>query len=309
MVKSGIGFLQKIYHNSVMKNYSLYDIVNLRCSYDKNYREGASRVVLEIKHLAIPRGKKVFIVGESGIGKSTILETLGMMNNTIVPDAETHFYFWDEHGYEMNLKEMWKQNDRVLSDFRMKNFSFIFQSTNLMKNFTAFENIAFTRMLQGFTQFSSCQRTKKILEELGLEHVDEHRMVQELSGGQQQRLAFARAIIPEFTVLFGDEPTGNLDAENAVRVMEILDRKLTEHEGASAIIVSHDMHLAVTFADVIIKIRKEIRPKMHVDEEDVVYGVIDDTCVFVPSANKDGEWSNGREFYSTTKLEDFLRKK
>ena len=245
----------------------LFEIERLRCSYDKHYREGQSRVVLEIGHLVIPRGKKIFIVGESGIGKSTILETLGMMNNTIVPDDPTRFVFYESDGKEIDLKGLWNKRDRILSDFRLKNYSFIFQSTNLMKNFTAFENIAFTRMLQGFTQFSSFQRTKKVLEDLGLEHVDEKRMAQELSGGQQQRLAFARAILPDFTVLFGDEPTGNLDAENAVKVMEILNRKLVEHEGASAIIVSHDMHLAVTFADVIIKIRKCLRPKQQQDDE------------------------------------------
>lgn len=284
----------------------LFEIEHLRCSYDKRYREGQSRVVLEIEHLAIPRGKKIFIVGESGIGKSTILETLGMMNNTIVPGDPTRFVFFDGDGRETDLKGMWRKKDRVLSDFRLKNYSFIFQSTNLMKNFTAFENIAFTRMLQGFTRFSSFQRTKKVLEDLGLEHVDEQRMAQELSGGQQQRLAFARAILPDFTVLFGDEPTGNLDAENAVRVMQILNGKLTEHEGASAIIVSHDMHLAVTFADVIIKIRKHLRPKQHEDDEDIAYGVIDDTCIYVP---QNGQWTNGSEKYDSVTFEDFLRKK
>jgi ABC-type lipoprotein export system ATPase subunit len=177
-----------------------------------------------------------------------------------------------------------------------------------MKNFTAFENIAFTRMLQGFTQYSSFQRTKKVLEDLGLEHVDEKRMAQELSGGQQQRLAFARAILPDFTVLFGDEPTGNLDAENAVRVMEILDNKLTEHVGASAIIVSHDMHLAVTFADVIIKIRKCLRPKQHQDDEDISYGVIDESCVYVPNEVR-GSWTNGSEAFSPLDFENYLRKK
>lgn len=284
----------------------LFEIQHMRCSYDKHYREGQSRVVLEISHLAIPRGKKIFIVGESGIGKSTILETLGMMNNTIVPDGQTRFVFFDADGHETDLKGMWKKHDRVLSDFRLKNYSFIFQSTNLMKNFTAFENIAFTRMLQGFSRFSCFQRTKKVLEDLGLEHVDEKRMAQELSGGQQQRLAFARAILPDFTVLFGDEPTGNLDAENAVRVMEILNAKLTEHQGASAIIVSHDMHLAVTFADIIIKIRKQIRPKQHRDDEDITYGMIDDTCIYQPQA---GQWSNGSEHYEAAEFEDFLRKK
>lgn len=285
----------------------VFEIEHLRCSYDKHYREGQSRVVLEIEHLAIPRGRRIFIVGESGIGKSTVLETLGMMNNTIVHDSQTHFVFFDIDGKEINLKTMWKERDRVLSDFRLKNYSFIFQSTNLMKNFTAFENIAFTRMLQGVTRFSSFQRTKKTLEDLGLEHIDEKRMAQELSGGQQQRLAFARAILPDFTVLFGDEPTGNLDAENAVRVMEILNKKLTEHEGASAIIVSHDMHLAVTFADVIIKIRKEIRPKQQLDDEDISYGMIDDSCVYMPQ--EDNMWSNGKESYSPTDFENFLRKK
>lgn len=287
----------------------LFEIENLRCSYDKHYREGQSRVVLEIEHFVIPRGKKVFIVGESGIGKSTILETLGMMNNTIVPNNKTRFVFFDADGKVTNLKDMWRRSDKALSDFRLQNYSFIFQSTNLMKNFTAFENIAFTRMLQGFTTFSCFQRTKKVLEDLGLEHVESTRMAQELSGGQQQRLAFARAIIPDFTVLFGDEPTGNLDAENAIRVMEILDKKLVEHEGASAIIVSHDMHLAVTFADVVVKIRKCIRPKAHKEDEDIAYGMIDDDCIFSPTDENKKEWTNGKESYAISDFESFLRKK
>lgn len=287
----------------------LFEIQNMRCSYDKHYREGQSRVVLEINRLAIPRGKKVFIVGESGIGKSTILETLGMMNNTIVSGDNTRFVFFDDHAKEMDLKDMWNKSDKVLSDFRLKNYSFIFQSTNLMKNFTAFENIAFTRMLQGYTRFSCFQRTKKVLEDLGLEHVEPTRMAQELSGGQQQRLAFARAILPDFTVLFGDEPTGNLDAENAIRVMEILDRKLQEHQGASAIIVSHDMHLAVTFADVVVKIRKCIRPKAHEEDEDITYGVIDDDCVYTPAGEGKKEWANGIDNYASLNFETFLRKK
>jgi len=228
-----------------------------------------------------------------------------MMNNTIIPDTDTRFIFFDK-GEETDLKSMWGKSDKLLSDFRLKNYSFIFQSTNLMKNFTAFENIAFTRMLQGISRFSSFQRAKKVLEDLGLEHVDEKRMAQELSGGQQQRLAFARAILPDFTVLFGDEPTGNLDAENAVRVMEILNEKLNEHEGASAIIVSHDMHLAVTFADVVVKIKKKLRPKQKDDDEDIAYGYIDDTCVYLPQQHL---WTNGTEGYTVFEFENFLRKK
>lgn len=287
-----------------------FEIKSLRCSYDKEYVEGKSKVVLEIEHLELPRGKKIFIVGESGIGKSTILETLGMMNNTIVKDKEACLNFYTKDDEKIDLKNLWRsRNESALSDFRLKNYSFIFQSTNLMRNFTAFENIAFTRMLQGYSKFQCYQRTRAVLAELGLEHVDESRMAHELSGGQQQRLAFARAILPDFSVLFGDEPTGNLDGENAVRVMEILSSKLTELDDASAIIVSHDMHLAVTFADIIIKIRKEIRPKLHDYDEDITYGVIDDSCVYVRTQDEDGLWSNGDKSFGDVEFEEFLRKK
>ncbi len=288
----------------------LFDIKDLRCSYDKNYREGISKVVLEINELKIPRGKKIFIVGESGIGKSTILETLGMMNNTIVPGDETRFMFYDSDDEAVDLSRLWeKKNERRLSDFRLKNYSFIFQSTNLMRNFTAFENVAFTRMLQGYSRFQSFQRTRQALDLLGLEHVSEDRLAHELSGGQQQRLAFARAILPDFTVLFGDEPTGNLDGENAERVMQILTDKLDDLGGASAIIVSHDMHLAVKFADVIVKIRKETRPAADNKEEPVAYGVIDQSCIFTPSEAGRREWTNGEMNFPAGDFETFLRKK
>jgi len=286
----------------------LFIIDNLRCSYERPFVEGRSRVVLEIESLRLERGQKVFIVGESGIGKSTILETLGMMNDTIVPDKQTRFLFHDRNGQEVNLSALWHGSDGLLSQFRLKNYSFIFQSTNLMRNFTAYENVAYTRMLQGYSQQEAFDKTRQVLMDLGLEHVDERRMAQELSGGQQQRLAFARAILPEFTVLFGDEPTGNLDPENAERVMRVLLRKLDEQEGASAIIVSHDMHLATAFADVIVKIRKGIRPKLHDNEEDVTYGIIDEGCVFCPDATRT-IWTNGDERYTALDFEEYLRKK
>lgn len=293
-----------------MNQALLFDIEHLRCSYDKHYREGQSKVVLEINKLAIPRGKKIFIVGESGIGKSTILETLGMMNNTIVPGSETRFVFFDKDGKEVDLAALWSsRREKWLSDFRLKNYSFIFQSTNLMRNFTAFENVAFTRMLQGYPRFQCFQRTRTVLDALGLDHVDETRLAHELSGGQQQRLSFARAILPDFTVLFGDEPTGNLDGENAVRLMQILSEKLDELGGASAIIVSHDMHLSVTFADVIVKIRKEIRPKESAQDEDIAYGVIDPSCVFVPADDSRKEWTNGTLTFPSAEFENYLRKK
>ena len=283
----------------------LFEIENLACSYDRHYRPGLSKVILEIRKLIIPKGKKVFIVGESGIGKSTILETLGMMNNTIVPDSGTKFLFYEAEEKPVDLVALWRHKDRELSSFRLRHFNFIFQSTNLMRNFTAYENIALTRMLQGYSQESSFERARQVMADLGLDHIDESRMTQELSGGQQQRLAFARAILPDFTVLFGDEPTGNLDSDNAVKAMELLSNKLSQFNGSSAVIVSHDMHLAVTFADVIIRIRKESRPSKSVNDEISYYGVIDDDSIFTSVGDR--RWSNGNEAYSEEEFEAYLK--
>lgn len=286
----------------------LFEIENLRCSYDRNYREGVSKVVLEIRDLVIPKGKKIFIVGESGIGKSTILEVLGLMNNTIVPQYNTRFWFYGDSNQPVDLMKLWAGNsDAALSEFRLKHFNFIFQSTNLMRNFTAYENIALTRMLQGYSKADSFAKASKVLEDLGLGHIDEDRMAQELSGGQQQRLAFARAILPDFTVLFGDEPTGNLDSDNAVKAMELLSDKLSELQGSSAIIVSHDMHLSATFADMIIKIRKESRPVKDVSDEVTYFGIIDRNSIFTPSEDKT-VWSNGTETYAADEFELYLKK-
>lgn len=286
----------------------LFEIENLRCSYDRNYVEGVSKVVLEIRNLTLPAGRKIFIVGESGIGKSTILEVLGLMNNTTVIQEDTRFLFYGRDEKAVDLLSLWASgSDQALSEFRLKHFNFIFQSTNLMRNFTAYENIALTRMLQGYSQEESFQKAAQVLADLGLGHISQDRMANELSGGQQQRLAFARAILPDFTVLFGDEPTGNLDSDNAVKAMELLSEKLNQLEGSSAIIVSHDMHLSTSFADMIIKIRKESRPVKDVDDEVAYYGVIDQTCVYLPSDDRK-TWNNGTDAYSTSDFEYFLKK-
>lgn len=286
----------------------LFAIDNLQCSYDRHFVRGRSKLVLNIKHLEIPRGQKVFIVGESGIGKSTILEVLGMMNNTIIPNEGTRFIFYEDKDNPVDLLALWNSgSDKALSAFRLKHFNFIFQSTNLMRNFTAYENIALTRMLQGYRSEEAFKKTEEALHDLGLPHIDRNRMAQELSGGQQQRLAFARAILPDFTVLFGDEPTGNLDADNAVRAMKLLTVKLDELSGSSAIIVSHDMHLAVSFADTIIKIRKEYNAAQDEHDDAAAFGVIDQDCIFTKSDGNE-VWSNGKDHFSAPEFEQFLKK-
>ena len=284
----------------------LFEIHNLRCSYDDNYREGVSKVVLNIEELIIPKGKMIFIVGESGIGKSTVLEVLGLMNNTIVPNKDTRLVFYGDEG-ELDCLRLWNNNDDAeLSAVRKKHFNFIFQSTNLMKNFTAYENIAITRMLQGHDKESSFAKAASVMDELGLGHIDRNRMAQELSGGQQQRLAFARAIIPDFTVLLGDEPTGNLDTDNATKAMMMLRSKLSELDGRSAIIVSHDMNLAVKFADVIIRIEKQVDKSALSAGECRFYGMINKESVYILDEVKE-QWTNGKRNFLVGEFVNFLK--
>ena len=115
--------------------------------------------------------------------------------------THSKFIFYNDDNSTVDLLALWEQNsDDELSKFRLNHFNFIFQSTNLMRNFTAIENIALTRMLQGYSREESFEKAKATLAELGLGNIAEDRMVHELSGGQQQRLAFARAILPDFTV-------------------------------------------------------------------------------------------------------------
>ena len=240
-----------------MTEKHIYDIKELDCAYS----DARSHIVLHIEQLHIEKGKIVFFVGPSGVGKSTILETLGLMNNTI-----NHVERFDYEGQD--IRDVWSWDDKRLSAFRNSEFSFIFQENNLMPNFTAFENVMVTAMLQGEDTDGLRQRTHHVLEALGLPH-SEDRSIAKFSGGQRQRLAFARAILPKFNVLFGDEPTGNLDPATAQDLVELMTRTIHERR-ATAIIVSHDMRLATRYADVIVAIEKE-KMGMGIINEDSCY--------------------------------------
>lgn len=227
---------------------ALYHIPNLQCAYTP-IGGGAGRTVLALRNFTIPRHKMIFLLGRSGIGKSTILEALGLMNNTIAPGSELYFTPTEQERY--HLAQIWQpQNKATLSKVRNNHFSFIFQETNLMPNFTVYENICFTQMLQGETYRSALEKVKKTMQEVGLSGIEEHKRVYELSGGQKQRVAFVRAITPRFSVLFGDEPTGNLDESNANELMSILRSNILSHN-RTAVIVSHDINLATRFGDLI----------------------------------------------------------
>ena len=269
---------------------NIFEIQNLKCSYKKTGKVSPSDLVLEIDSLQIPKGKVVFFVGPSGVGKSTILETLGFMNKTIV-SVDTFNYCGQD------VKSVWEWDDNKISGFRNSEFSFVFQQCNLMDNFTAYENVMITALLQGKTELEARKQTKEVLKKMKLPY-DVDRPIYEYSGGQQQRMAFARAVLPDFIVLFGDEPTGNLDAHSANNLMKILSEEVY-HRGATAIIVSHDMQLAVDYADMIVMIRKEER------EDGTCYGVIDEKSICIKS---EGKWNYESEMLNNNDLKTKLLK-
>jgi ABC-type lipoprotein export system ATPase subunit len=277
-----------------------FEIENLKCSYENEAQN--PKVVLDIKQLNIPQGKVVFIVGQSGCGKSTILETLGLMNNTIVATEKAKLTFHPTVNNEFNFCVVWQQNNKALAEIRRNYFSFIFQQTNLMKNFSIEENSMLPKLIKGGTK-----KYEDTLRNIGLEQIliENKTKPVELSGGQQQRLAFARAILPNFKVLFGDEPTGNLDPDNAENLIKIIDDEIHADSSKTAIIVSHSIELAEKYADVIIKIHKRIR---IVEKNDIkveeVYGEINHESVF--KKNKD-EWFFHGKIITSNELHKTLK--
>lgn len=270
-----------------MDNF-VFQIKDLKCKYPTSQWP-----VLEISELNIPVGEIVFFVGSSGVGKSTILETLGLMNNTISSNGATIFNYTNGNDVK-SLAAFWKKDENELASFRRKNLSFIFQSTNLFNNLTAFENVCLSQIVQGKTREKAELDAKRMLkrmfkkdnvedEELILEII-RGKKVTELSGGQRQRLAFVRAVITDYNVLLADEPTGNLDWGNAHNLMKVLVENVRE-EGKTAIIVTHDINLALEYGDRIVLIQKRRDPA----KKKRVYGLIDTSSIYT---KQNGTWQN-----------------
>ncbi len=247
----------------------VFNIANLTCSYLVN------QPVLKIDELSIEKGKLVFILGVSGIGKSTFIETLGLMNQTIVNTPETKLSFYPKET-PIEIKDSWAKSNDELAFFRNEHFSFIFQNTNLMPNFTAGENMCISQLIKGKSISEAKPKVLEIMEELNLPIEVFDKKITELSGGQRQRLAFVRAITADFSVLFGDEPTGNLDQETAFRLMTMLKENLQKNQ-STGIIVSHDIDLSLAFADQII---------LLTPHETLNYGIVDLEKIIYRTNNK-----------------------
>ncbi len=191
----------------------------------KVYGEGeAKTVVLKGVNLKIEEGEFVAIMGPSGCGKSTFLNILGLLD---VPTKGT-VYIKGKKTSSMS------ENERAV--FRRKISGFIFQQFHLINTLTALENVELPMMLDEKDNIYRKKRAKNLIKLMGLSHRMNH-YPNQLSGGQQQRIAIARALANNPTVLFADEPTGNLDSKSGTQVMEIL-QELNE-KGITIVMVTH----------------------------------------------------------------------
>lgn len=186
----------------------------------------------------IASGSSVAIVGESGVGKTTLLYILGGLER-----ATSGAVFYGEQ----SLDTLWKRGD-ALSLFRGENVGFVFQFHNLLPEFSALENVALPLRICGVSQEESETRARALLQRVGLSHREEHRPGA-LSGGEQQRVAIARALIRRPKVLLADEPTGNLDQKNSSQVRELL-LEVQREQGLTLVVVTHSQEFAAKMGSV-----------------------------------------------------------
>jgi lipoprotein-releasing system ATP-binding protein len=186
--------------------------------------------VLKSVDLSIAASEIIAIVGASGAGKSTLLHLLGTLDKT------------DTGNIIFDGTDFTKLNDKALSAFRNQHMGFIFQFHHLLPEFTALENVCIPAYIAKENKADADARGLKLLTQLGLADRAEHKP-SELSGGEQQRVAIARALINNPAIIFADEPTGNLDSNNANEINELF-LKIRKDMGVAIVIVTHNSSLA-----------------------------------------------------------------
>ena len=186
--------------------------------------------------LNVKEGDLVAIVGQSGSGKSTLLNMIGLLDS--VTDGSI----------EIEGKDISDLTDNELSKFRGEKIGFIFQSFFLLPGLTAQENVAEGLLYQGISRSERLEKAGDVLEQVGLGDRLSH-LPKELSGGQQQRVAIARALVQDPAFVLADEPTGNLDKESGINILNIL--KELNNQGKTVIMITHNQEHANMFKKVI----------------------------------------------------------
>ena len=202
---------------------SIIEIKNLTKIYDDT---GLEVKAVNGIDLNFEKGEFAAIVGPSGSGKTTLLNMLGGLDH---PTSGEVF---------VDGQNIWELKSRKLTDFRMNNIGFVFQSYNLIPVLTAKENVEFIMHLQGKSKKERNSRTLELLKAVGLEERMNSRP-SKLSGGQQQRVAVARALASKPKFILADEPTANLDSKSTETLLDIME-KLNKEENTTFIFSTHD---------------------------------------------------------------------
>ena len=205
---------------------------------EKSFRVGGQALnVLKGVDISINKGDAVCIVGGSGAGKSTLLHILGGLDR---PTKGQVFF----RGQNIS-----KKSDDEMASFRNLSVGFVFQFHHLLQEFSAVENVAMPARLAGTKKKIANEKASRLLVELGLRD-RMHHFPSQLSGGEQQRVAIARALVQGPEILFADEPTGNLDSENDLRIQDLFF-DLKENLGLTLLVVTHDRQFAARFPKVL----------------------------------------------------------
>ena len=227
MLQGGINPEQGISNASFTSAPAILEARNLKKIYGAGEK---SLSILSDANLILQRGEMVAIVAPSGAGKSTLLHLLAALDT---PTSGTVYFA---------SKAIESNQDAAVAEFRNRSVGFLWQRHQLLPDFTAAENVAMPLLLRGENFTSVLEKARKWLAEVGLADRADHR-AGELSGGEQQRVAIARALVTEPAVLLADEPTGDLDEQNAWAVFELLEGLHRTYQ-LTSLIATHNLELA-----------------------------------------------------------------
>ncbi|WAJ71320.1 lipoprotein-releasing ABC transporter ATP-binding protein LolD [Catenovulum adriaticum] len=208
-------------------NNPIFECKNLK----KVYHDGASEiVVLNELDLTLHAAENIAIVGSSGSGKSSLLHIMGALDS---PTSGQVLF---------NGQDIHQLSEQKQALFRNKNLGFVYQFHHLLGEFSALENVAMPLLIAKHSMASAEKAAKSMLDRVGLPHRFKHKP-SELSGGERQRVAIARALVHQPNLVLADEPTGNLDAENAAAVFDLI-LQLKNELSTCFVFVTHDLSLA-----------------------------------------------------------------
>jgi lipoprotein-releasing system ATP-binding protein len=227
MLQGGINPEQMTSNTSSNSASAILEGRNLKKTYGSGEK---SLSILADANLILQRGEMVAIVAPSGAGKSTLLHLLAALDT---PTSGTVYFA---------SKAIESNQDAAVAEFRNRSVGFLWQRHQLLPDFTAAENVAMPLLLRGENFAFTLEKARKWLAEVGLADRADHR-AGELSGGEQQRVAIARALVTEPAVLLADEPTGDLDEQNAWAVFELLERLHRAYQ-LTSLIATHNLALA-----------------------------------------------------------------